>query len=117
MSYEYRVFMVHEAKESTFLHLSGEPMRDGFVIEVERPGSELDRRSVIVYSVLTHPLEGRPGIAYARESPRLVAAQGLDGGPPGRSGFPTKGASVSIQGGAQEPESPDKPQEPTPGEP
>ena len=22
MSYEYRVFMVHEAKESTFLHLS-----------------------------------------------------------------------------------------------
>ncbi len=117
MSYEYRVFMVHETKESTFLHLSGEPMRDGFVIEVERPGSELDRRSVIVYSVLTHPLEGRPGIAYARESPRLVAAPGLDGGPPGRSGFPTKGASVSIQGGAQEPESPDKPQEPTPGEP
>ena len=109
MSDEYRVFMVHEAKESTFLHLSAEPMQDVFVIEVERPGSELDRRSVIVYSVLTHPLEGRPGIAYARESPRLVAAQGLDGGPAGRSGFPTKGASVSMQGGAQEPESPDKP--------
>ena len=70
MSYEYRVFMVHETKESTFLHLSAEPMRDGFVIEVERRGSELDRRSVIIYSVLTHPLEGRPGIAYARESPR-----------------------------------------------
>ena len=32
-------------------------MQDGFVIEVERPGSELDRRSVIVYSVLTRPLE------------------------------------------------------------
>ena len=85
-------------------------------VEVERPGSELNRRSVIVYSVLTHPLEGRPGIAYARESPRLVAAQELDGGPAGRSGFPTKGASVSMQG-SQEPESPDKPQEPTPGEP
>ena len=117
MSYEYRVFMVHQAKESTFLHLSAEPMQDGFVIEVERPGSKLDRRSVIVYSVLTHPLDGRPGIAYARESPRPVAAPGLDGGPAGRSGFPTKGASKSMQGGAQEPESPDKPQEPTPGEP
>ena len=40
--------------------LSAEPMQDGFVIEVERPGSELDRRSVIVYSVLTHPLDRRP---------------------------------------------------------
>jgi hypothetical protein len=111
--------MVHQAKESTFLHLSGEPLRDGVVLEVERPGSELDGRSVIVYSVLAHPLEGRPWIAYARESPRLVAAQELDCGPAGRSGFPTKGASVSMQdqGGAQEPESPDKPDEPTPGEP
>ena len=82
------------------------------VVEVERPGNELDGRSVVVYSVLTHPVDGRPGIAYARESPRLVAAQELDGGPAGRSGFPTKGASVSMQGGAQEPESPDKPEEP-----
>jgi hypothetical protein len=47
--------------------LSAEPMQDGFVIEVERPGRELDRRSLIVYSVLTHPLEARPGIAYARD--------------------------------------------------
>ena len=97
MSYEYRVFMVHQAKESTFLHLSAERLRDGLVIEVERPGSEIDGRSVIVYSVLTHPLDGRPGIAYARESPRLVAAQGLDEAPAGRSGFPTKGASMSIR--------------------
>ena len=48
MSYEYRVFMVHQAKESTFLHLSAERLRDGLVIEVEWPGSELDARSVIV---------------------------------------------------------------------
>ena len=112
MSYEYRMFMVHQANESTFLHLSAEPLRDGVVVEVERPGNELDGRSVVVYSVLTHPVDGRPGIAYARESPRLVAAQELDGGPAGRSGFPTKGASVSMQDGAQEPESPDKPEEP-----
>jgi hypothetical protein len=114
VSYEYRVFMVHSRKEATFLHLSAERLRDGMVVEVERSGSELDGRSVIVYSVLTHPLDGRPGIAYARESPRLVVAQGLDGGSAGRSDLPTKGASVSMQdeGGAQEPESPDKPDEP-----
>jgi hypothetical protein len=120
VSYQYRVFIVHQANESTFLHLSAEPLRDGLTIEVERPGSELDGRSVIVYSVLTHPLDGRPGIAYARESPRLVAVQGLDGDPAGRSGFlSTKGASVTMhdQGGAQEPESPEKPDEPTPEEP
>ena len=58
MSYEYRVFMVHQAKESTFLHLSGKPLRDGVVLEFERPGSELDGRSVIVYSVL-HSMEGQ----------------------------------------------------------
>jgi hypothetical protein len=118
VSYEYRVFMVHEAKGSAFLHLAAEPLRDGVVIGVERPG-ELDARSVIVYSVLAHPLEGRPGIAYARESPRLVAAQGLEGDLAGRSGLPTKGASVSMQeqGGAQEPESPDQPHEPMPDEP
>jgi hypothetical protein len=116
VSYEYRVFMVREANESTFLHLSAEPMQEGFLIEVERPGSELDGRSVIVYSVLTHPLDGRPGIAYARESPRLVA-HGLDGDPAGRSTSPTRGDSMSVQGGAQEPESPDQPDEQIPGQP
>ena len=86
MTYEYRVFIVREANESTLLHLSGEPLRDGVLLEVDRPGSELDRRSVIIYSVLAHPLDGRPGIAYARESPRLVAAQAPDVAPAGRSG-------------------------------
>ena len=117
MSYEYRLFMVQEAKEWTFLHLASEPLRDGAVVEVERPGSDLDGLSVIVYSVLTHPLDGRPGIAYARESPRLVVAPGLDGDPAGTSDFPRKGAAMSLQGGAQEPESPDQPDEQLPGQP
>jgi hypothetical protein len=43
--YEYRVFIVHQGKESTFLHLAVEQLRDGMVVEVERPGSELDGRS------------------------------------------------------------------------
>ena len=76
---------------------------------------------MIVYSVLTHIRSMEGGIAYARESPRLVAAQALDVCPAGKTGSQTKAASVSMQdqqAGAQEPESPDKPQEPTiPGEP
>jgi hypothetical protein len=46
VSYEYRVFMVQQAKEWTFLHLAAERLRDGVVVEVERPGSELDGLSV-----------------------------------------------------------------------
>ena len=52
MNYEYRLFMVQEAKEWKFMHLASEPLRDGAVVEVERPGSDLDGLSVIVYSML-----------------------------------------------------------------
>jgi hypothetical protein len=119
VSYEYRVFMVHQAEEWTFLHLAPERLRDGVVIQVKKPGTQLDGRSVSVYSVLTHPVDGRPGIAYGRELPRLVSAQALGVAPEGRTGSHTKGVSVSMldHAGAQEPESPDQPQEPKPGEP
>jgi hypothetical protein len=60
MRYEYQVFMVHQDKESTFLHLSAEPLRDAAVLELARPGRELDGRSVIISTVLAHPLDGRP---------------------------------------------------------
>jgi hypothetical protein len=46
VSYEYRVFIVHSRKEATFLHLAAERLRDGMVVEVERPGIELDGLSV-----------------------------------------------------------------------
>jgi hypothetical protein len=119
VSYEYRVFMVHQAKESTFLHLAAGLLRDGAVVEVDRPGNELDGRSVIVYSVLAHPVDGRPGIAYAREKPRLVSAPAFDTAPAGTSDSQPKGVQMSMQeqGGPQEPESPDRPQEPMPEEP
>jgi len=91
----------------------------GAVVEVERPGSDLDGRSVIVYSVLAHPVDGRPGIAYARELPRSVSAQAFDTAPAGTGDSQRKGVHVSMQeqGGAQEPQSPDQPQEPMPEEP
>jgi hypothetical protein len=34
VSYGYRVFMVHQANESTLLHLSAERLRDGVVVSV-----------------------------------------------------------------------------------
>jgi hypothetical protein len=119
VSYEYRVFMVHQAKESSFLHLAAGLLRDGAVVEVHRPGSELDGRSVIVYSVLAHPVDGRPGIAYAREMPRLVSGQAFGTVPAGTGDSQRKGVQVSMQeqGGAQEPESPDQPDEQNPGQP
>jgi hypothetical protein len=43
VSYEYRMFLVQEEKESTFLHLSAERLRDGMVVEVERPGQRAPR--------------------------------------------------------------------------
>ena len=119
VSCEYRVFMVHQAKESTFLHLAAGLLRDGAVVEVDRPGSELNGRSVIVYSVLAHPVDGRPGIAYAREMPRLVSAEAFDTAPAGTGDSQRKGVQVSMQeqGGAQEPESPDQPDEQSPEQP
>jgi hypothetical protein len=38
VSYEYRLFLVQQAKKSTFLHVTDERLRDGMVVEVERPG-------------------------------------------------------------------------------
>jgi len=89
VTYEYRVFMVNHGEEVALLHLTPEKLRDGTIIEVDRPGTELHRRPVTVYSVLTHPVDGRPGIAYGR-------GLAFDAGAGGRTDFPTKGASVSM---------------------
>ena len=74
------------------------------LIDVTRPGTELHGRPVRVYSVLTHPIDGQPWIAYGRGEALSTAVAD-------RRDFPRKGASISTQ--AQEPESP---QEPASGE-
>ena len=122
MLYEYRVFLVHRGDEWTFIHASGEKLGDGVVVRVSKPGTPLDGRVVTLYSVLTHPIDGRPGIAYGRAQPIDAQVGALIESSEGRTGSQTKGVSVSTQdqGGAQEPDSPmepDSPQEPTPGEP
>jgi hypothetical protein len=91
-------------EELTILHLAEEKLRDGAVIHVTGPTTLLHGRPVTVYSVLTHPTDGRPRIAYGRGSAFGTGAEG-------RTDFPTKGASMSMQqqGGAQEPEAPEAP--------
>jgi hypothetical protein len=102
LPHEYRVFMVNHGEEVTFLHLTPEELRDGTIIEVDRPGTELHRRPVTVYSV-PHaiPWMERPGIAYGR-------GLAFDAGAGGRTDFPTKGASVSMPetGEEREPQPP-----------
>lgn len=93
--------MVNQEEELTFLHLAPNKLGDGAIIELTRPGTELHGRPVTIYSVLTHPTDGRPGIAYGRGSAFDTQARG-------KTDLPTKGVSVSMQetGEEREPQPP-----------
>ena len=67
MTYEYRVFIVHEGEESSFAHYSSEKLWDGAVLRVSKPGAPFDGASVAVHRVVSHPTDHGPGIAYGRE--------------------------------------------------
>jgi hypothetical protein len=69
VTYEYRVFLIHDGVERTFVHESPERLREGVVMRVAKPGSQMDGESVTIYAVLAHPTDGRPGIAYGRDVP------------------------------------------------
>jgi hypothetical protein len=101
VTYEYRVFMVNDGEELTFLHRAPEKLRDGAIIDLSRPGTELHGCPVRVYSILTHPTASRPGIAYGRGSAFDTRARGT-------TDFPTKGVSVSMPetGEEREPQPP-----------
>ena len=70
MTYEYRVFIVHDGEESTFSHFSSEKLWEGAVLRVSKPGAELDGLSVAVHRVVSHPTDHGPGIAYERGADR-----------------------------------------------
>jgi len=91
----------NDGEELTFLHRAPEKLRDGAIIDLSRPGTELHGRAVRVYSVLTHPAAGRPGIAYGRGSAFDTRARGT-------TDVPTKGVSVSMPetGEEREPQPP-----------
>jgi hypothetical protein len=67
VTYEYRVFIVHEGEESSFSHYSSEKLWDGAVLRVSKPGAPFDGASVAVHRVVSHPTDHGPGIAYGRE--------------------------------------------------
>jgi hypothetical protein len=71
VTYEYRVFIVHDGEESTFSHFSSEKLWEGAVLRVNKPGAELDGLSVAVHRVVSHPTDHGPGIAYGRGSATL----------------------------------------------
>lgn len=66
MTYEYRIFIVHDGEESTFSHFSSERLWEGAVLRVNKPGAEFDGLSVTVHRVVSHPTGHGPGIAYGR---------------------------------------------------
>jgi hypothetical protein len=66
MTYEYRIFILHNGEESTFSHFSSEKLWDSAVVRVNKPGGALDGCSVTVYRVVSHPTDYGPGIAYGR---------------------------------------------------
>ena len=66
--YEYRVFIVHDGEEAIFSHFSNEKLWEGAVLRVNKPGAEIDRLSVSVHRVVSHPTDHGPGIAYGRGS-------------------------------------------------
>jgi hypothetical protein len=49
VTYEYRVFIVHDGEESTFSHFSSEKLWEGAVVRVSKPGAELDGLSGAVH--------------------------------------------------------------------
>ena len=68
VTYEYRVFIVHDGEESTFSHFSSEKLWEGAVLRVSKPGAAFDGLSVTVHRVVSHPTNHGPGIAYGRGS-------------------------------------------------
>jgi hypothetical protein len=67
VTYEYRVFIVHEGEESSFSHYSSEKLWDGAVLRVSKPGASFDGASVAVHRIVSRPTDHGPGIAYGRE--------------------------------------------------
>jgi hypothetical protein len=65
VTYAYRVF-VDEFDDTSVSHFTSERLWDGASFRVSKPGHELDRRTVVVYRLVSHPTEQGPGIAYAR---------------------------------------------------
>jgi hypothetical protein len=71
MTYEYRVFIVHDGEESSFSHYSSEKLWDGAVLRVSKPGAPFDGASVTVHRVVSHPTMDRGSPTAAGPTPAV----------------------------------------------
>jgi hypothetical protein len=66
VTYAYRVFVELVNADSDVMHFSHEKLYEGAIFRVNKPGTHLNGRPVIVYRVDSHPVDETPGIAHAR---------------------------------------------------
>ena len=66
VSHEYRVFIEAPNGDTDAMHYSDEELYEGAIFRVNKPGSEIHGRPVIVYRVVNHPGHEAVGIAYGR---------------------------------------------------
>lgn len=70
MTYTYRVFIETEDANTDAMHYASEKLYEGAIFRVNKPGTYIHGRPVIIYQVDNHPGDETPGIAHARVEAR-----------------------------------------------
>jgi hypothetical protein len=66
MGYEYRVFIDSPEGDTDATHYSDEKLYEGAIFRVNKPGTEVHGKPVLVHRVDSHPRFQSVGIAWAR---------------------------------------------------
>lgn len=66
VTYTYRVFIETEDANTDAMHYASEKLYEGAIFRVNKPGTLIHGRPVIIYQVDNHPGDETPGIAHAR---------------------------------------------------
>jgi hypothetical protein len=65
-TYTYRVFIETEDANTDAMHYASEKLYEGAIFRVNKPGTLIHGKPVIIYQVDNHPGDETPGIAHAR---------------------------------------------------
>jgi hypothetical protein len=63
--YAYRVFIELVNADTDAMHYADEKLYKGAIFRVNKPGTDINGRPVIVHRVGSHPGKDTPGIAHA----------------------------------------------------
>jgi hypothetical protein len=66
VTYTYRVFIEADDANTDAMHYASEKVYEGAIFRVNKPGTLIHGRQVIIYQVDNHPGDETPGIAHAR---------------------------------------------------